>query len=277
MTDYQFKTGFIGAGNMAQSLIGGMINHGFKKDLIHASEPQDAPCKKLRALGIECTDSNIEVASWAEVIILAVKPQVLKPVVMEIARTVGKPGKLLVSIAAGVRTDSIARWLGSDMPIVRVMPNTPALLGKGVSGLIATAQAGTKEKNRAQAVFDTVGTTLWFDHEDRLDAVTAVSGSGPAYFFLLMEAMINAAVEQGLTADQASTLVLQTAAGSAAMALSGDEKPAALRQRVTSPGGTTERAIDTFMQGNFPDLVSQAIAAACRRSRELSDEADRTN
>jgi len=266
------RIGFIGAGNMASSIIGGLINAGFSADGIRVSDP--SPMEQIRQLDIEVMPDNQSLARWADIIVLAVKPQALQPVCTQISEQVSQH-HLIVSIAAGIRSTSITNWLAADVACVRVMPNTPALLGLGMSGLYATPQTSEEQVKQATNIMGTTGRVVRFNNEAMIDAVTAVSGSGPAYYFLLMEAMIKAAVQQGLSEGDARLLVTQTALGAATMAQQSDVEVDELRRRVTSPGGTTEQAIKTLLDGNFMQLVNDAIDAAARRSIELSDEMDR--
>ncbi|MHC4231577.1 MAG: pyrroline-5-carboxylate reductase [Planctomycetota bacterium] len=264
--------GFIGGGNMAQALLTGILKAG----LYHANHiwVSDIRLEQLDVLkdlyGIHTTDDNKELTARADVIVLSVKPQVMGDVLDGVAGTL-KDSVLVISIAAGITTDSIRAKLG-DVQIVRVMPNTPALVGAGASGLY---NAGASEDNlkAAMDICDSVGTSIVVDDESLIDTVTAVSGSGPAYFFLLMEAMVKAGVELGLTAETAKTLVLQTAKGAALLAESAQEQgedPAVLRQKVTSPGGTTEAALKTFSKEGFEAIVTKALRAARDRGRALS-------
>jgi len=264
------KIGFIGAGNMAGSLIGGLLKAEYDAGNIRASDP--SPLDRAKLPGIEVINDNQAIAAWADVIILAVKPQVLKSACKQIAEQVGQHQNLIISIAAGIRSNNITDWLGTDTACIRVMPNTPALIGLGVSGLYANPQSSQTQIDTAKKIMQTVGLVTQFENEEMIDTVTAVSGSGPAYFFLLMEAMIKAARQQGLSEGDARSMVLQTALGAATMAINSDVDTEELRRRVTSPGGTTERAIQTMQDGNLMDLISNAINAATRRSAELSSE-----
>lgn len=266
--------GFIGAGNMATSLIGGMIESGFTHDSIKAAEPDAEQRKKAAQLGIEILSDNDSVAQWADILIFAVKPQLLQQVVEKITTVLKTRQPLLVSIAAGIRVDTISRWADANIGIVRVMPNTPALVMQGMSALYANSRASEDHKMLVQSVFKTVGDTLWLDSENDMDAVTAVSGSGPAYFFLLMEAMINAARQQGIDETTARQLVVKTALGASTMASNTLNSPAELRAQVTSPGGTTEQGIKVFQQGGLEKLTADAIDAATQRSIQLSKQFD---
>jgi pyrroline-5-carboxylate reductase len=262
---------FIGGGNMARSLIGGLIARGHAPALIRAADPIEALRDGLsRDFGVPVFIDNRLAANAADIIVLAVKPQVMGTVCLGIADLVAAQNPLLVSIAAGIRLDNFRRWLGDRARLVRTMPNTPALIGAGVTGLHADASVSVEARALAEAVLAAAGSTVWIAEEDQMDAVTAVSGSGPAYFFLLMESMIDAAKRQGLPDAAARTLVLNTALGAARMAAEGGESPDVLRVRVTSPGGTTQAALECFEAGGFRDLVDAAVARATERGRELS-------
>ena len=262
---------FIGAGNMATSLIGGLLAQGIPASHIRASDPGAEQRAKVAAeFGIELFESNAEAIAGADVVVLATKPQVLKGVSQALAPSL-QPGQLIVSIAAGITCASLASWLG-DVAIVRCMPNTPALLRQGVSGLYATGEVTEQQRDQAQELLSAVGIALWLEQEEQLDAVTAVSGSGPAYFFLLIEAMTAAGVKLGLPHDVAEQLAEQTALGAAKMAVGSDVDAAELRRRVTSPGGTTQAAIESFQAGGFEALVEKALGAAAQRSAEMAEQ-----
>ncbi|MDH3371146.1 MAG: pyrroline-5-carboxylate reductase, partial [Gammaproteobacteria bacterium] len=207
----------------------------------------------------------------ANILVLAVKPQVLAEVAMELATAVQKKKPLVISIAAGVRLADLDRWLGGGLAIVRSMPNTAALIGSGAAGLFANARVNEAMRNQAESILRAVGVTVWLNDESLMDVVTALSGSGPAYFFLIMEALEQASIESGLDAKQARLLTLETAYGAAKMALEGHEEPSQLRRRVTSPGGTTEQAVKVLENGNIRSLFRQAMQAAVNRSREIAD------
>jgi pyrroline-5-carboxylate reductase len=264
------KIGFIGAGNMAAALIGGLIADGTPPGDILASDPSAERLTALAGSGIRTLDSNTEAAAQADVLVLAVKPQLLKAVCVELAATVQQHRPLVISIAAGVRTTELAEWLGGGAALIRTMPNTPAMIQCGATVLFAGPGVDAGQRDAAEHVLRAVGLTRWVADEDLLDAATALSGSGPAYYFLFMEAMEAAAVELGLPADTAHLLTLQTALGAARMAMESTDSPALLRQKVTSPGGTTEQALKTFEDGGLRDLVERALTAARDRSRELS-------
>ena len=268
--------GFIGAGNMANGLIRGLIAKGTKPENIWASDLDDS---KLKLLAQDCgiqTGSNTDLARSASLIVLAVKPQVMRDACKALAADIGGRKVLLVSIAAGITTSHLESWFGESAAIVRCMPNTPALVGMGASGLFANAKVTEEQKQLAQEVISTVGFATWVDADSDIDIVTAISGSGPAYFFLFMEAMQATAKEMGLSEDLARALTYRTAAGAAALAQYSEDDIATLRRNVTSPGGTTEQAILQFEDGDLRGLVAKALKAARTRSAELAEETDRT-
>jgi pyrroline-5-carboxylate reductase len=263
---------FIGGGNMARCLIGGLVAHGHDRAAIVVTEPQQALRDALaRDFGVASGDDNAAAAAKADTIVLAVKPQVVRTVCASIAPALHGRRPRIVSIAAGVRIAQLQQWLGTGLPVIRAMPNTPALIGAGITGLTASTDATAQDRHAAEAVLLAAGPAVWIDDERLMDAVTAVSGSGPAYFFLLMESMQAAAIRQGLAADAARELVLHTALGAARMALESVDSTTTLRERVTSPGGTTQAALDTFAAGGFSALVDAAIHRATIRGRELSE------
>lgn len=257
---------------MAGSIIGGLIERGHAPASVLAS---DLDTDKLDALAAKTgivTASNAQIAADADVIVLAVKPQVMAPVCTELAASLGSRRPLIVSIAAGITLEALARWFGSEAALVRCMPNTPALVGCGASGLFANTEVSSAQRETAQALLGAVGLSVWVASESDIDSVTAVSGSGPAYFFLLMEAMQESATRMGLEPELARALTLQTALGAAQLALASDDSTAQLRRNVTSPNGTTERAIQHFEAGGLRDLVDGALEAARARSIELARE-----
>ena len=267
----QMRIAFIGAGNMAASLIGGLRAQGMDASCLRASDPGAEQRGKIAAeYGIEVFDDNAKAVAGADVVVLSVKPQAMK-VVCEALRPALNPDQVIVSIAAGITCASMNAWLG-ERAIVRCMPNTPALLRQGVSGLYATDLVSVQQREQAEQLLSAVGVAVWLDEEIQLDAVTAVSGSGPAYFFLLIEAMTTAGVKLGLPAETAAKLTLQTALGAAQMAVSSDVDAAELRRRVTSPAGTTEAAIKSFQANGFEALVEKALGAAAHRSAELAEQ-----
>lgn len=265
------KISFIGAGNMASSIIGGLINKGYNASTITAADPFPEGLARLQSsYGINTTQDNGEAAAAADIIILSVKPQVLKTVAEALHSHI-QPGTLIISIAAGINIGSLRQWLGNHA-IVRCMPNTPALVQTGASGLYANPQTSDSQKQQANDILGAVGIVQWLESEDLIDPVTAVSGSGPAYYFLFMEAMIEAGVQQGLSREAATELTLQTALGAAKLALDSDVDVAELRRRVTSPNGTTEQAIRVFEEQGLRAIVSDAMQACTDRSIELARE-----
>ncbi|MCK9798575.1 pyrroline-5-carboxylate reductase [Pseudomonas sp. MAFF 302030] len=265
------RIAFIGAGNMAASLIGGLRAKGLDAAQIRASDPGAETRAKVQAEhGIDVFADNAEAILGVDVIVLAVKPQAMKAVCQDL-RPHLQGNQLVVSIAAGITCASMRNWLG-DQPIVRCMPNTPALLRQGVSGLYATEEVSAHQRQQAEDLLSAVGIALWLEQEQQLDAVTAVSGSGPAYFFLLIEAMTAAGEKLGLPRETAAQLTLQTALGAAHMAVSSDVDAAELRRRVTSPAGTTEAAIKSFQANGFEALVEKALGAAAHRSAEMAEQ-----
>lgn len=268
---------FIGAGNMATALISGLIADGTRPQTLIATDPDG---ERLQALaertGIRTGQDNAAAVAQADVLVMAVKPQVLEAVARELAEAVQAHRPLVLSIAAGVQSDTLQRWLGGQVALVRSMPNTPAMLQVGATGLYATADVNGEQRDQAETIMRAVGLTIWVGDEGLMDAVTALSGSGPAYLFLVIEAMESAAIELGLPAETARLLTLQTALGAARMAMESHEDPATLRQRVTSPGGTTEQALEQLEKDGLRDLFRRALAAARDRSRELSRQLDTT-
>ncbi|WP_425605390.1 pyrroline-5-carboxylate reductase [Pseudoxanthomonas putridarboris] len=262
---------FIGGGNMARSLIGGLVKRGADPSRIRVAEPVEALRAALAAdFGVQVFADAGEAAYGADTWLFAVKPQAMRQACESLAAKAQSQRPLVVSIAAGITTAQLRRWLGDDLPVVRSMPNTPALLGAGVTGLFASPEVDDAGRQRAESLLASAGPTVWIDAETKMDAVTGVSGSGPAYVFLLAEAMEAAAKAEGLPDDSARTLVLQTVLGAARMLTETGEAPAELRRRVTSPNGTTQAAIETFQAGGFETLVAQAVHAATVRGGELS-------
>ncbi|GAB4507483.1 MAG: pyrroline-5-carboxylate reductase [Sulfuricaulis sp.] len=264
--------GFIGAGNMARSLASGLLKNGWDKNRIVLSDPEPAQRQAIESvLGIKTFADNLTVAAQADILVLAVKPQVLGEVAATLAPAVQRKKPLVISIAAGVRLEDIDRWLGGGLAIVRTMPNTAALIGSGAAGLYANERVNESMRNQAESILRAVGVTVWLEDEYLMDVVTALSGSGPAYFFLVMEALEQAAIDSGLDPKQARLLTLETAFGAAKMALEGHEEPSQLRRRVTSPGGTTEQAVKVLEQGDIRHLFKKAVQAAVYRAREIAD------
>ncbi|HEY0335060.1 MAG TPA: pyrroline-5-carboxylate reductase [Stenotrophomonas sp.] len=262
---------FIGGGNMARSLIAGLVRQGVPANTIHVAEPVDALRERLAIdFGVHPHVTASEAAEGCQTWLLAVKPQVMHEVCTSLSGLVRLASPLVVSIAAGIGSGRLQDWLGAGAQVVRAMPNTPALLGAGVTGLYAGAQVTQARRSLAEALLGSAGQTVWIDDEALMDAVTAVSGSGPAYVFLLAEAMQAAAQAQGLPEAAAATLVAHTLLGASRMLVESGEGPGELRRRVTSPNGTTQAAIETFQAGGFEPLVGRAIEAATARGRELS-------
>lgn len=265
---------FIGGGHMARALIGGLLARGWPATAIRVSDSSAAQRESLAAAfpGVTCFADNAAAAAGATTWVLAVKPQHMREVATGLAQAVGNPPPLVISVAAGIRAADLARWLGPAVPIVRCMPNRPALLGCGCTGLYADPSVRDSHRARAERVLAAVGTCVWVDEESQMDAVTAVSGSGPAYFFLLIELLEAAALAEGLPAEAARSLAIGTAYGAARMAQESDETPAILREQVTSRGGTTEAALAVLQDAGLHGIVLRAVGAARRRSAELAQQ-----
>ncbi|MDJ0890099.1 MAG: pyrroline-5-carboxylate reductase [Gammaproteobacteria bacterium] len=264
---------FIGGGNMAASLIGGLIAGSWPVRQIRVAEPVGPRRQKLASrFGVTVTGSNSEAVAAADVVVLAVKPQTLRAVARELGPGLTDRSPLIVSIAAGVREPDIRRWLGFPAAVVRAMPNTPALVGSGATGLFANTRVSQEQRDLAESVLRAVGMVLWIDDEAQMDAVTALSGSGPAYFFLVMELMEEAGGRLGLPAETSRLLTLETAFGAAKMALESAEDPAGLRRRVTSPGGTTARAVQHLEDNGLRSIFQGAMEAARDRAAEIGQE-----
>ncbi len=264
---------FIGAGNMARAILGGLIANGYNPEKIWASAPEDSHLQALRNdFGIFTTTDNRHCAQQADILILAVKPQVMADVCRDLASVVQNTRPLSVSIAAGLDTATLGGWLGGGAPVVRCMPNTPSLVGEGASALYATDDVGEEERESVTQIFESIGLAIWLDDEQMMHAVTALSGSGPAYCFMVLESLESAATEAGLEPEMARKLAIQTMSGAARMAGQSDDDPAQLRRNVMSPGGTTERAIQVFEEGGLRSLIKRAYDAARIRSAELSEQ-----
>ena len=271
-----FKITFIGGGNMARSLIGGLVATGISNKNISVSEPKaDLREKLTEDFGVNALEENASAVVGANVIVLAVKPQILQEVVTPLGSLVAEARPLLISVAAGVTCSSIERWIGGDPALIRVMPNTPALIGAGISALYANSNVGVDQRALAEKIVTAVGKTVWIEEESLMDAVTAVSGSGPAYFFYVMQAIHDAAVREGLDTETARVLSLETALGAARLALASTEDPGKLQEQVTSPGGTTEAAIKILDDSGVRDTLQQAVSAARARGGELAKLLDR--
>lgn len=268
----QQNIAFIGGGNMARSLIGGLIANDYNTQNIRATDPAEAQLQLLRdQFAIQTDTSNLNAVQQADVVVLAVKPQMLRTVAVELADAVQQKQPLIVSIAAGIREPDLNHWLGDQIAIVRCMPNTPALIQAGATALFANPLVTDEQRQIAESILNAAGITVWVEDEALLDSVTALSGSGPAYFFLIIEILQKVGQDLGLSPEQARQLTLQTAVGATRMAMESGEDAALLRQRVTSPGGTTERALEILQQGDIETLFKQALTGAYQRCAELSD------
>lgn len=265
------KIAFIGGGNMARSLVGGLIAGGCPPARLRVADPQAEQLDYLRnKFGVHVTADNADAVAGAEIVVLAVKPQIMHVAATAIRAAVETQGTLVISIAAGIDVPALQRWLGADTAIVRCMPNTPALVRAGATALYANPRVTEAQREKAESILRAVGIVQWVEEESLMDAVTALSGSGPAYFFLLMEILENAGKGLGLPADTARLLTLQTAYGAAKMALESADSAATLRERVTSPGGTTQAALEVLEAGDLRDQFKQALKAARDRGRTLS-------
>jgi pyrroline-5-carboxylate reductase len=263
---------FIGAGNMATSLIKGLLKEGYLAKNIWASNNNWTQLNKLKSLNINLSTDNRCAVKMASIVILALKPQILKSVVTEIADLIQEKKPLVISIAVGISLKSLQNDLSNETTaLIRCMPNTPALLACGATGLFANSHCSSAQKNAAELIFRSVGVVVWLAEEEQIDLVAALSGSGPAYFFLLMEALQQAGVELGLSKENATLLTLQTALGAARMANESKQSIQQLKQNVTSPGGTTERALGILNKAHFSDLIKQAIKGAKERAEELAN------
>jgi pyrroline-5-carboxylate reductase len=266
------KVVFIGGGNMASCLIGGMLANGFSSKDILVSEPNADSRKKIEAThGISTTDDNGAAVSTADIVVLAVKPQVMGTVATPLASSLAH-NPIVVSIAAGIPVSALENWMGSNLTVVRAMPNTPAMVQAGATGLFASKALNASQQSTIEGIFNAVGYACWVNQEADIDAVTAVSGSGPAYFFLVYEAMQKVGAELGLDAEISAKLTLNTALGAAKLALNSDQEPAALRKQVTSPGGTTQAAIESFQAQNIENLFRTAMTSALNRAEEMSKD-----
>lgn len=262
----------IGTGNMGSSLISGLIAQHYPAAQLWASDPSAEKLDYLqKKFNLPVTSNNEEAIQNAETIIFAVKPQSMGTIVKALAPLIQTRKPLIISIAAGIREERIQAWLGGQIAIVRSMPNTPALIGCGASALYANAHTSPSQRKLAEAILRCVGLTVWLDDENQMDAVTALSGSGPAYIFLLIEALQQAGQALGLPEETARLLSLQTAYGASRLALESEENVKELRQRVTSPGGTTESALQILEKGEFRQLITQALTAAKKRAEELAE------
>lgn len=271
--DASTKIGFIGGGNMARCLIAGLRNSGWSGENIFVAEPDaDKRDYFTTELQVYSSEFNDEVVAASDTVVLAVKPQILREVSQSLADVVQLRQPLVVSIAAGIRATDLERWLGGNVAIVRGMPNTPALVGSGATGLCANTQVDEAQRETAESILRSVGITVWLETEAQLDTVTALSGSGPAYFMLIMESLERAGTVLGIPPEVAHLLVLETCLGAAKLAMESEEDLAELRKRVTSPGGTTEKAIEALQRGRLPDVLAQAVKAARERAAEMAQQ-----
>ncbi len=269
------KVGFIGGGNMARAIAGGLLRGGMHATDIMIAEPAPEQCERLREelYGTMVTEDNAIVAASAEILLFAVKPQILRPVCQDIAAEVQKQKPLIMSIAAGPRIEDIEEWLGGDMRVVRVMPNQPALIDQGISALYANEQTDAASRELGERIMSSVGQVVWLQDESYMDAVTAVSGTGPAYFYLLIDVLIESAIQFGLDADTARILAVETARGATSLAAAETESMGSLIERVRSPGGTTTAAFEVLDAGDVRGIVARAIVAAKERAATLAKEA----
>lgn len=264
---------FIGGGHMTTGLVGGLRSGGVPPDTIIVADPLEvARTRLVGEFGVRCTADNVAAIRDAEVVVLAVKPQDMATVALGLAPALAARRRVVISVAAGIRIPDLARWLGPLTPIVRAMPNRPALIGAGVTALHAAPDVQPAERAAAERVMSAAGATLWVDEEAQMDVVTAISGSGPAYFFLLAEALEAAGMELGLPQDTARRLAVETARGAGRMAAESAETPSRLREQVTSRGGTTAAALEVLETADVRGIFGRAVAAAAQRSAALADQ-----
>ena len=267
------KISFIGGGNMAQALISGLMSCGIKPSLITVADPNSEARAQLAAKGLNTVDPTTDAKAAvidADIVVLAVKPQVMKVVVSDFADVLDK--QLVISVAAGLSTEILSDMLGGYGNIVRAMPNTPAMIQMGATGLYGTNDISAEQKQLATAVMEASGLVMWVEDEAHMHAVTAVSGSAPAYMFYIIEAMVDGAVALGLDKEQASALAMQTMLGAAKMAMGSEDAPSELRRKVTSPNGTTQAAIESMQANDIGRQIGEAMQACYDRSEELSEE-----
>lgn len=264
------KIAFIGSGNMSKAIIGGLLSQQYQKKHIIASNPTKPKLNQLaQEYGILTTQDNQQAVEFADIVVLSVKPQIIPAALSGLVQC-DFSDKLIISVAAGFKTDAIAQQLDQSLAIIRAMPNTPALISAGATGLFATDQVNGLQKQLAESIFQSVGKTVWIDDESKMDIVTAISGSGPAYFLLMMQHMLEQAIDSGLSENQARDLIVQTAKGTALLAQNNSEQSLSkICAAVTSPGGTTAAAIDSLLKHRFDDIIKQAVNAAIRRGQEL--------
>jgi pyrroline-5-carboxylate reductase len=267
------RIAFIGGGHMTTSLVGGLRARGAAPRDLFVSDPVAAQLERLQSdFGVRTTHDNAQAVQDADLVVLAVKPQDMAAAARSIAAELATRRRIVVSIAAGIRTPDLAQWLGSGTPVVRTMPNRPALIGAGITAACAGPEVGPEERVAVERVLSTAGPLVWLDDEAQMDAVTAISGSGPAYFFLLVEALEDAGVALGLPRETARRLAAHTALGAGRMVTEATDPPSQLREQVTSRGGTTAAALAVFERADLRGIFAEAIAAAARRSTELADQ-----
>jgi pyrroline-5-carboxylate reductase len=269
------KVGLIGGGNMARAIGGGLLRGGMHATDLMISEPNPEQCDFLRKelYGALVTDNNKTVAAAAETLLFAVKPQILKAVCEDLTSVVQESKPLIMSIAAGPKIDDIDSWLGGGLSVVRVMPNQPALIDQGISALIANERTSAAGRDMAEKIMSAVGHVVWLDSEGKMDAVTAVSGTGPSYFYLLIDVMIESAIKYGIDEETARTLAVETARGATSLAAAETESMSSLIERVRSPGGTTTAAFDCLDAADVRGILAAAIDAAEKRAAELAQDA----
>lgn len=270
------KITILGAGNMGASLLGGLLKNHYSPNHIWITDTDSKKLEKLQQeFQVHTTSNNKEAIHNADIILFAVKPQTMKDIAVELSEIIQAQHSLILSVAAGITTHQLEQWTGKNTPIVRAMPNTPALIGCGATALFANSHVSAEQHNLAESILRAVGITVWIEDEKLMDVVTALSGSGPAYFFLVIEALQNAAIELGLPKDIANLLTLQTAYGATRMALESAHTPAELRKHVTSPGGTTEQGVRTLEENNLRDILLKTLQAATNRSKELGNTTEK--
>jgi|TARA_B110000438_G_scaffold4135_2_gene4154 pyrroline-5-carboxylate reductase len=269
------KIAFIGGGNMAKAIAGGLLRGGMHATNIFISTPKEKQCEALREefYGVYVSTDNKKISDAAEIILFAVKPQILKSVCKELKDNIQKSKPLIISIAAGPNIEDIDTWLGGNMTIVRVMPNQPAVIDQGISALYANDRTQPKNRLLAEKIMSTVGKAIWLEKESQMDAVTAISGTGPAYFYLLIDIMIDAAIKNGMSAEIARDLAVETARGASALSASSEETMASMIERVRSPGGTTMAAFEYLDSKEARKIFTEAIDVAKERAQELANEA----
>jgi len=267
------RIAFIGGGHMTTALVGGLLRHGTAVDSLRVADPVPSQLERLAyEFGVRGSTDNREVVADADLLVLAVKPQDMAQAARDIASEITGRRRLVVSVAAGIRLADLARWLGDGVPMVRAMPNRPALIGAGITALYAGAGINADDRGAVERLMSAAGETVWLDQESQMDAATAISGSGPAYFFLLIEALEAAGMAIGLPHETSRRLAAATARGAGRMAAESGLEPATLREQVTSKGGTTAAALEVMEVGGLRGIVKSAVEAAARRSVELADQ-----